>query len=195
MHDVAYGLVPLFDFNSESNLPTLFSSILMLLISLTLFFVGRSHKKQGESYIPWFGLCFIFMFLAVDETASLHERLTQPIKDSLGTTGVLYYAWVIPYGVATIALLVAYSRFLLALPSRYLSLFLTSGALFVSGAVGLELLGGWYDEQHGTYNLTYSILYTVEELFEFTGLSLFLYSLLSYIDDYFGGLTIYMKSE
>lgn len=53
---------------------------------------------------------------------------------------MLYFAWVIPYAVFAVVVAVAFVRFLGHLPSRTRLGFLVSGGLYVSGALGLELL-------------------------------------------------------
>lgn len=74
-------------------------------------------------------------------------------------------------------------------------LFILSGVIFVSGAIGFELLGGWQDDMHGRNNLLFCVLYTCEELFEMFGVVIFIYTLLSYITSEFGSLAITIKSN
>ncbi len=46
----------------------------------------------------------IYTFLAIDETAQIHEKLIAPIRVAFGLTGALYFAWVIPYGIGVLVL-------------------------------------------------------------------------------------------
>jgi hypothetical protein len=59
--------------------------------------------------------------------------------------------------------------------------FLTAGALFVGGAVGLELLAGRYSEIHGVDNFIYSLHVTLEEGLEMLGVWVFIRALVRYI--------------
>jgi len=136
---------------------------------------------MDSSYLPWLGLAIIFLFLSIDETASFHERLITPVRESLNTSGLLYYAWVIPYGIALTVFVIAYLKFLMSLPKNIMILFVVSGATFVSGALGFELVGGRYVEIHGSSNLLYSFFYTCEEFLEMLGIVIFIYTLLTYI--------------
>jgi len=184
-HGQVYGLVPLFDFNTEANIPTFYSSLALISCSILLAFIFLAHKRQGSSYKPWRGLSIIFLFLSIDEIATIHEWMNDPIQQLLNTSGLLYFAWIIPYGLALLLLLGIYLKFLINLPKKFLHLFIISGVIFISGAIGIESFCGWYCELlggiHGLDNLLYSVFYTGEEFLEMLGIVFFIYTLLSYI--------------
>jgi len=180
-HDYIYGLVPLFDFDAEKNIPTLYSSFAIIIASMFLAVIALAQKKQRESWVPWIGLSVIFLFLSIDEVASIHERLVEPVRETLNTSGLLYFAWVIPYGGAVGIFFICYLKFLIDLPRKIMILFVASGLIFVSGAIGFELLGGMHVELYGRENIIYSIYYTCEEFLEMIGIATFIYALLSYI--------------
>jgi len=180
--DYIFGLVPLFSFDREMNVPTLYSAAAIILASLLLFKIALLHKKHQAAYISWFGLGCIFVFLAIDEATVLHENLIVPVRETLDTSGLLFYAWVIPYGIALLVFLAIYSKFLLNLVPRTRWLFILSGSIFVTGAIGFELLGGQHAEIHGRNNLMYTVFYTCEEFLEMSGIALFNYALFSQID-------------
>ncbi len=182
-HDFVYGIVPLFDFGMERNIPTLYSSLQLVLASSFLSVIGAKHRSNGEAYVSWLVLAVIFLFLAIDETAEIHERLIEPFRTIFGLSGLLYFAWVIPYGVAVFVLVIAFSRFLLRLPKETMWRFIASGVIYVTGAIGFEMLGASHFEVYGSNNVVYSILYTCEELLEMVGIALFVYALLAYISN------------
>ncbi len=126
-HDYVYGLVPLFDFNSEKNIPTLFSSIILIICSALLYLMIMNNKKTKLSYIPWLGLALIFLFLSIDEINSIHERFASPTRETFEASGFLCCAWVIPYGAALIVFIVSYAKFLFDLPKNIIFFFLASG--------------------------------------------------------------------
>ena len=136
------------------------------------------------------GLAVIFLFLSIDEISSIHERLTKLVRALLDTSGLLFSAWVIPYGLAVIVFVAAYLRFLIRLPKKIMFLFVVSGMIFVLGAVGIELLEGHHYELHGSADVTFAVFYTIEEFMEMFGIALFIYTLLSYIESEFGLITI-----
>jgi len=189
-HGHIYGLYPLFNFDAEQNIPTLYSSVTLLLSSGLLLLITFQHKQQTESYFLWLVLAIIFMFLSLDEFATLHENLIRPVRESLNTSGVLYFAWVIPYSALLVLFLAFYFRFLQNLPKKSMVLFLLSGTIYISGAIGFELIGGLRAESHGFNNLVYSLITTTEELLEMLGIALFIYSLLVYITEQFNHFTV-----
>ncbi|MFT6390297.1 MAG: hypothetical protein ACJAUP_003699 [Cellvibrionaceae bacterium] len=188
--DLVSGLIILFDFNSERNIPTLYSSVALVFSSILLAAIAFESKKLNWPYISWLGLSLIFLFLSVDEMASIHESLVFPVRKFFGASGFLYYSWVIPYGVVLVFFIIAYSKFLFQLPKRTMILFLISGSIFVLGAIGFELLGGKQAHLYGTNNILYSIFYTCEEFLEMFGIAIFIYTLLTYMVNQFDGVVI-----
>lgn len=64
--------------------------------------------------------------------------------------------------------------------------FFLSGALFVFGALGIEMIGGyiWTLEGYGNESLAYRICITIEESFEMLSIIYFISTLLAYIKNY-----------
>lgn len=183
-------LTLLFDLNTEMNIPTFFSGFLLIFASMLLFVIALSHKKEKTSYLHWYGLAVIFLLMAIDEMVTIHERIMWPLSNLLNTSGILLFAWIIPYGLFTVFLSVVYIKFILKLPRKTLILFLLSALLYLTGALGFELIEGKYYELHGLNNIYYALLYTCEEVLEMLGVSIFIYSLLSYISNQFENYTL-----
>ncbi len=73
-------LFSLFNFDSEMNIPTFYSSLALLLASMLLVVIVLNHKKQGTPYFRWLGLAIIFLFLSIDETSCIHEGFSKPVS-------------------------------------------------------------------------------------------------------------------
>jgi hypothetical protein len=189
-HGHLYGLIRLFDFDTEQNIPTFFSSIILLISGILLALITVIHRKGGSAYVSWAVLAMIFLFLAIDEFSMIHERLSLYIDKQLPSTGPLYFGWILPYGAAVIVFAISYTRFLLQLPKDIMLLFIISGIVYVSGAIGFEWLDGRQIAMYGWNKNTYALLYTCEEFLEMLGIVLFIYSLLTYIVAQFESLTI-----
>lgn len=190
-HGRLLGFVSEFDVNAENNVPTYFSSFLLLTAAALLAVIAYAQTPASSYRWHWIGLVIIFLFFSLDETASLHERLAQPLRSTLETGGLLYYAWVIP-GIAFILLFgLAYFRFWFRLPARSRRLFMLAGIIYISGALGLELVGGWYVDLYER-DFIYALLTIVEETLEMAGVAVFIYALLTYIGQHISPLSFYV---
>ncbi len=189
------GLFKFLHLDVENNLPTFFATLLLLFAAGLLAVIARLEwKRGGVGSWNWTLLAFGFLAMSADEAISLHERLNEPIRRLLSGTGGrhgwLYFAWTIP-GLAVVAALgLVFLRFLLRLPPRISRAFVLGGTLYVSGIIGLELICGRYAEIHGVFNLTYSLLATLEESLEMSGVIVFVRALLIYLAETYGSLRI-----
>ena len=190
-NDRLYGLAYLFSFGAEHNVPTLYSSLTLLLCALLLAVIGFArHPALQGSRTYWLALAAIFVFLALDESLQIHEKLIEPMRNLVNATGALYYAWVIPYSIGVLLIAAAYVPFLTRLPRRTALLFVLAGTVFVSGAVGFEMLSGIFYVEGLSLNPAYVVAQTIEELFEMAGIGIFIFALADYIGSHLGGLSI-----
>lgn len=180
-----------FDFGIEGNIPTLYSAVALLISSALLALIARLNwQRPGGRRGHWLGLSVIFLFLALDEGTAIHEILSDLLELYIPAEGPLYFLWVIPYGIASLALAVIYMRFVWGLPRPTRLRFILAGSLFLAGALGVEMLGAMAADEGGYDTVLYTVLYSVEELFEMLGIVLFIYALLSYLEQETGGLVI-----
>lgn len=196
LEEVRESLVRLTWVDGEANIPAWYSAVLLLLCALLLGVITAAEgSRAGRRHFGWLLLTVIFLFLSLDEIAQLHELSIAPLRDHFHLTGFLYYAWVVPAAICVILFVLGYWRFLLRLPARTRWLFLLAGAVYVGGALGLEALSGQEAALHGEANLAYHVTITLEELFEMTGITLFVYGLLDYMGRQFGSLTFHVTSN
>lgn len=169
--------IPWLSVDEEQSIPAWFSSSALLLCAVLL--VSVSNNPPARTSPPaWNVLAFIFLFLSIDEAVGFHEKTVRPLRNALGTDGLLYAAWVIPAGILVVILAVAYARFALALPGRSRNLVIIAAVLFVGGALVTELFGAAQAADSGQANLTYVTVSTMEELMEMLGVVTFLYALM-----------------
>ncbi len=176
-HGRLYGLIPLFDFNTEQNIPTLFNTLLFIINALLLWMIWKNREISPKYHWIWLFLAVIFLLLAADEFCELHEMLTEPFHSKLETSGILYYAWVIPYGIAALLLAFFFLPVWWRLEPKIRLLFAVSAVLYISGSIVLEMIGGREFEKLGDQlNLKCGIYATFEESLEMGGLILFIFS-------------------
>src|SRR6185503_12879566 len=116
------------------------------------------------------GLTVIFFFLGLDEGAAIHEELSDFLEQYMVAEGALYFLWVIPYGIASAVLALLYLRFVWQLPRITRTRFIVAGLLFLGGALGFEMLSAIAAERSGYDSVSYSVLYSIEEMLEMFGI-------------------------
>lgn len=177
---IAY-FTKIFNLDSEGNIPTWFSSFLLLFSSLLLFLISVNLKKNStKNSLYWKGLSFIFLYLAIDEAAHIHELTIKPLRLLLDVGGYFHFAWVIPGLIIVLAIVLIYIKFYINLPSKIRLLMGVAAVLYVGGAIGIEIIGGRYVTLYGM-NMTFAVITTFEETFEMLGSSIFIYTLLLYV--------------
>jgi hypothetical protein len=178
-YDYVMGFVPLFDLNGERNVPTWFSSSMLLLCCVLLAAIAHSEGREGgRDVLHWRLLSAIFLFMSVDEAVQIHEQTIDPLRSVFGTGGIFHYAWSVLGLAFVLAFAVVYFPFVARLDARTRRLFVVSGALFVGGALGMEFVQGWHDGLYGMDGTT-ALITTVEEVLEMSGVVVFVYALLS----------------
>ncbi|WNN87359.1 hypothetical protein [Gloeocapsopsis dulcis] len=187
-------LAELFNLNRELNIPTFYAMCLLLISSILLAIIAYAKQVRGDCLVRyWTALSILFFGLAIDEIISIHERMTKPLRSALNAGGLLYYAWIIPGAVFVLLCLLAFRKFFRNLPTKTRQLIFLAGSIFVSGAIGVEAVGGYYAHLYGEQNMTYAVIAGIEEFLEMLGVIVFIYALLSHIDSAMKGLSVRFK--
>ena len=152
LHWPVRAATELFDMDLEANLPTLVNVLLFFLAGALFHLAGRNEPKGARW--QWGLLALAMVFLGFDEGSQIHEklmlitlRLINHGQQTNVNMGWLYYAWVIPYGLGAVALLLVFARFFLRLPGPTRTGLVISGAVYVFGAVFCEMWSGKVAEQ------------------------------------------------
>ena len=169
-----------FNMDREFNIPTLFSSTIMLACAYILNEIKKVSEKLPSK--DWRLLSKIFIFLAIDEFFQIHEIFIIPdlrpyLSPALGST------WVMPYTALVIYLGWRFSKFLRSLGQRTRRKFIQSATIFLSGAIGMEMVGS-YLVRTGIirlHSIWYGSITGIEELLEILGLIMFLIALANYL--------------
>jgi hypothetical protein len=165
----------LFDVDEEESVPTWLSSVLLLLTSLALSFIYRVKRDQGDTYqVAWLGLAIGFVAMSVDEIAGFHEAINS----------VTEFSWAILGLIVAAVVFAAYVRFLASLPASTAVGFIVAGAVYVGGAVGVELATEPYLYNDELDTLGYNLWTAVEEAMEMGGVLYFLSTLKRYVFEF-----------
>ena len=170
-----------FNFDQESNFPTLYSVLALGFSSYLLAIITLIQKSRNARYAKhWKALSIIFIFLAIDESCSIHELSIPVLRGAMNAQGILYFTWVVPAFILLIIFLITFRKFVLNLPLKIKVLFIASGAVYVCGALGMELIGGYIADTYG-YKTLYGAASSIEEILEMLGIVIFIRGLLTYI--------------
>jgi hypothetical protein len=187
-------LIKQFNLDEEMNVPTYFSCFLLATAGLLLWIIARRVRETGQPMLlQWRVLSVIFFAMSFDEFASIHEHIGDVLKRLHAPEhGAMHFTWVVA-GLPFVAVVGAmYLPFLLALPRRFRNPMFLAGVVYVSGALGMELLDGWYADLHGE-NTTYLLLTAIEETLEMAGATLFIRCLLQYLGEEAGEIRVVLR--
>ena len=185
--------VILFDLNKEESIPNWYSSVQLLLASGLLSAIALATGRLGlPRRLHWVVLALIFLYLSADEAASIHNYLGNYQSSNPGDngTGLASIPWVWPAIVLVAIFVIAFIPFLRGLPRRFVVLFVLAGAVYVSGALGLEIVGALFQQALGGQTFAASLMLAIEETTEMIGEVVFIYAFLSYMATYLPGLRI-----
>jgi hypothetical protein len=184
-------IVRVLGMDGELNAPTWYSAAVLLLCAGLAAGIAALMRQRRLPARHWVLMSAVLAFLSLDEAALLHEELSKPLTRSLDLDPERweYWAWVGPYSVAALLLVAAFARFLWRLPATTRWQIVGAGVLYVSGAAGLELIGGrFWDE--GDLSVPYLLVVGAEETLEMLGVVLLAYALLTFLRDHIGALRL-----
>lgn len=183
-YDTPYqlGLRPLLDLDGEQNIPATFSAVALLAASLLLAVI-RADERQRAAPLRhyWLALSLGFVFLALDESASIHEKLNGPIRKLFDSPG-FEAAWVVAGLVGALVVGALFVPFLLRIRRRTAVAFVVAGAVFCSGALAAELVGGGQLVGDERMTMVFQSWVIVEEGMEMLGVALFIRAVLREIE-------------
>lgn len=182
-----------FNVDQEANIPTWFTGGVALYLAMTASMIASVVKSQGQKYSwAWRGISLMGIYIALDELSGIHELAIEPIRDSWEISPWLYQSWVIPAMIIVVLIGIIYARFLWQLPS-YAKVYIFLGSLiYLTGAVGVESIGGFVLTTQGL-NDWYVQLAHIEEFLEMMGLILILYACTEYARRELKSMTILLR--
>lgn len=174
-------------FDDEGNVPAYFSTFIIFLSAIFLSCIAYFKRAERDRFARhWTVLSLIFFGLTADEALSFHEMLIDPMRATFGLSGLMRFSWILVGGTFAAAFGLAYVSFLRNLAPVARRQFIVSGAIYVMGVLGFEMISGPFFEDHeaGRNVAPYLALMTIEETLEMSGILLFIRALLNYLQTY-----------
>lgn len=168
-----------FNFDHERNFPTYYNTILLFLCSLGFLVIALAKTNWAFKPNYWFILSVILLFLSIDDFIGLHEWLNVwiPRYFNIGGSGILKFAWIIPYGLFSIAFGIYSIKNLLAIKRSIAKGYVIAGILYLIGAILIESASGvYYESIEDVFSFEYTLYFvTLEEFLEMFSLILVIY--------------------
>ena len=191
-----YKLFCRFDLGHEPSLPQFVSAVGHVSCSCLLFFLAFVEwKSKRPIFRSWFMLGCVFIYLSIDESIMIHEMFNRPLREHLGLGEYFFFPWVLVALAAVVIVGFASLKLLRFVDSKTRWLFVIAGIVFVSGAVGMELVAGVIfadagSEELGVQRISHVIAQAIEEGMELSGISIFFWAIVNYIRQSVGSLRI-----
>lgn len=180
-YNIPQRIIQLFNVDGESNFPTLYSALLLLMSSILTTIISFAEQHSGKRYAPyWKILSIIFVYLFTDELFQVHETINKALF-KLNQAGASS-RWDVLNSILTAIFILSFAKFFLHLPAKVRRLFFLAAVLFITGAIGIEFVGvHYYSHIYHQPIFLAEVISTIEEFLEMAGISVFIYGLLSYV--------------
>jgi len=204
--DLLWAFAWQFDFGQEGNFINWYQSATLFSCALLAGITAFLNRHGGRPRTAlWVLMALAMTFVAVDEGSQIHDRTLNAVIAALtgeeaaeksGEDGAFGSSkWMLVYVPALIALVALYFRFFCALPKRTRWGFGISAALYIGGAVGVELLFEEFSALGGGDTLGSFALDAASELGEMLGVAVFASTLIAYLAREFGGVRMEFRSR
>ena len=166
-------LAPFLSVDREASLPTWVSVMLLGAIGGFMHLAASAARAGGEGTArSWKVLGWIFIYMAADELVAIHEGFDRLGASLVPGGGLFHFGWVV-FGLGFLPFLFRLRRI------TAIRLFV-AGAVYVFGALGLEMLGGLVIEATED-SFWRGVMAMFEETFEMVGLALALRAVLLHL--------------
>lgn len=176
-----YELSNRFDLDDESSVPTWLSQALFLFVGVSAALVAYLETKRPRRLI-WLTIAIGALVFSIDEVATLHEFTLQTVHvlffgDSDPTGSANAWLLIMPFiGLAGLWFL---WKVALHFPRRTMMLFAGAGAVFLFGAVAVDIIASTAARDSF---LNQGIMVAIEESFELGASLVILYTVLNYLE-------------
>lgn len=179
----AARLLRRFDLGFEPSLSSWYSSNALLFSSLLLALITVAKWKAGDRFrTHWLVLAIGFLCMSLDEGVRFHEMVnTALVMLNLKGSGLFFFPWGTLACLIVAVVGVSYIPFLLHLDPRTRALFVCAGAIYVAGAVGVDVIGAAVVKTYSVRSIYHTLTTCAEEGLEMAGIVVFIHGLLMYI--------------
>jgi len=112
----------------------------------------------------------------------VHEEWGVLLRGIVRREGIFYFRWVVFAVPICIVLFFLFRGFLRRLPDRTRRWVIAAGGLYLAGAVGMDMVGGYLVWSEAVGDVGSSLLETIENTLELSGVTVFLFALFGHLE-------------
>ncbi|MCC7446681.1 MAG: hypothetical protein IT324_04655 [Anaerolineae bacterium] len=185
-------IVKQFDLTVEGNMSSWYSGMILFASAVLLTLIASEKYARRDPYRwYWIILALVFFFLSLDEITFIHEGIGHGLSGSQATSfGILKPAWTVAGLIFTVVVGGVFIPFILHLPAQTRRRLIIAGALYLTGALVLEIVEGNLYDYFDAQSVIIITVNHLEDVLEMFGVALFIYTLLSYIGTYMNPLKL-----
>lgn len=168
-----WGIPRHFDLNSEASFASFFQASPLLIAALVTLALAAHYRLQEAPLAGrWAAMSGLFLFMAIDELAQIHDLFTGPLRRRLDLDfGALYFTWLLPAVVFLGFCAWYFLPLVRSLPGAIRVRLVIAAGVYFGGAVVVEMLSGFVAES-GRRSTPYLMVLTFEEACEIGGVLL-----------------------
>jgi len=188
-------VVKQFDLTVEGNLSSWYSGMILFASAVLLALIASDKYARRDPYRwYWIILMLVFLFLSLDEITFIHEGIGHGLAGSRPTGfGILKPAWTVAGLIFTVVVGGVFIPFILHLPEPTRRRLIIAGALYLMGALILEIVEGNLYDYYSAQSVVILTVNHVEDVLEMIGMALFIFTLLSYIGTHMNPLKLSIR--
>ena len=138
-----------FNLDGEGNVPAWFHSSAMMVCAVLLLMIAIARNKVDTKDARYWGFIgLVFVFLSLDESVSIHEQATNPLRNAFDLHGLLFMGWVIPGLIVVAIFFLATRSFLKRQTKKTRRMLITAGGIYISGVLLMEMADAAYYERY-----------------------------------------------
>jgi len=194
-HPTLKGFSREFRLQEEANIPSFFSALALFVTALASMAVSHALPRGDRDRLGWKVMAGLFIFMAFDEAAQIHELIDLP-HALMKYDRYLHYFSVFPYLAVAAVLAAILFPFWLRLSRDLRFMFALAGILYVLSAVGMEVFENELVVAGASeHSLRMALNYALEELGEMLAVALFLRTILTRLAQIGGGVLLPVEIE
>ncbi|MEO0475550.1 MAG: hypothetical protein AAF085_06220 [Planctomycetota bacterium] len=159
-----------FNLNSERKFAATFSALIIVFAATCAVWSGLRTEKRRLMLLGWFMLGGIVFFMACDEFFEIHEQAGRYFEMNAHFGEATVPGWVRVMSIVVLIVMIPLGLFWWNLPKKLRVHTAIAGFVFLTGAMGIEIISSKFVSINGAENFAYMLIIAAEESMEMLGI-------------------------